>query len=460
MWKSRIESMPKKAIIVRDSIPTVALVGRVNVGKSTLFNRIIEDRQALVSPNPGTTRTRNVAIAWWRGNPIRFIDTGGLTFDESMPLEKEVIRQTELALKEADIIVLVTDVIAGILPQERELARRLHKQNKTVILAANKADTHAKELIMHDPVWYALGFGEPIPISAQNGRNVGDFLDVIYAAIQNKYPLVPTPETEPIRVMIIGKPNVGKSTLFNALIGEERVIVSTMPHTTREPHDTLVTWNDTPILFVDTAGIRRPARMDAGLEKEGVQKSIRALQDVDIALLVLDAGDDLSVQDKRLAELIEDSDVSIILLVNKWDLVPGSSENLTRIAAQKQITRVFPFATYAPVLLMSALKNKGVSNILPLIVKAHEARNRTLTEDEIAAFFKEVIAKHRPPRGKGTKFPKLLGMKQLGAAPPTFELFIKHGTSVHRSYVSYLANRLRERFDFTGTPIVIRMRKK
>ena len=452
--------MATKPAIVKDDIPTVALVGRVNVGKSTLFNRIIEERRAMVSPEPGTTRTRNVAIAWWRGNPIRFVDTGGLTFDESMPLEKEVIRQTELAIKEADIIILVTDVIAGILPQERELARRLHKQNKPVILAANKADTRAKELIMHDPVWHALGFGEPVPISAQNGRNVGDFLDVIHAAIKSKYPLVPTPEIEPIRVAIIGKPNVGKSTLFNALIGEERVIVSSLPHTTREPHDTLITWNDTQILFVDTAGIRRPARMEAGLEKEGVQKSIRALQDVDIALLTLDAGDDLSVQDKRLASLIEDSDVGIILMVNKWDLVPGRSEQATRTAAEKQIARIFPFATYAPVLLLSALENKGVANILPLIVKVHEARNRTLTEDEVKAFFKEVVGKHRPPRGKGTKFPKLLGMKQYATAPPTFELFIKHGTSVHRSYVSYLANRLRERFDFTGTPIVIRMKKK
>lgn len=450
----------KKPSIVKDAIPTVALVGRVNVGKSTLFNRIIEERQALVSPQPGTTRTRNVAIAWWRGNPIRFIDTGGLTFDESVPLEKEVIRQTELALKEADIIVFVTDVLAGILPQERELARRLHKQNKPVILAANKADTRAKELIMHDPVWHALGFGEPIPMSAQNGRNVGDFLDVIYAAIQNKYPLVPALETEPIRVMIIGKPNVGKSTLFNAMIGEERVIVSSMPHTTREPHDTLVTWNDTPILFVDTAGIRRPARMDAGLEKEGVQKSIRALQDVDIALLVLDAGDDLSAQDKRLVALIEESNVGIVIVVNKWDLVENGSDATVRTAAIKQIARVFPFALYAPTVLVSALEERGIANIMPIIIKAHEARNRTLTEDELAAFFKEVLAKHRPPRGKGTKFPKLLGMKQRGASPPTFELFIRHGTSVHRSYVSYLANRLRERFDFTGTPIVIRMRKK
>lgn len=452
--------MAKKPAIVHDSIPTVALVGRVNVGKSTLFNRIIEERQALVSPQPGTTRTRNMAIAWWRGNPIRFIDTGGLTFDEKMPLEKAVIRQTELALEEADIIVFVTDVGVGILPQERELSRRLHKQHKTVILVANKADTQTKELDIHDPVWAGLGFGEPVPVSAQNGRNVGDFLDVIYAAIQSKYPAVPALETEPIRVMIIGKPNVGKSTLFNALIGEERVIVSPMPHTTREPHDTLVTWNDTPILFVDTAGIRRPARMKAGLEKEGVQKSIRALQDVDIALLILDAGDDLSVQDKRLASLIEDSNVGIILIVNKWDLVPGRSEQATRTAAEKQIARVFPFATYAPVLLMSALENRGVSNILPLIVKANAARNLVLTEDEVNAFFKEVITKHRPPRGKGTRFPKLLGMKQRGTSPPTFELFIKHGTSVHRSYVSYLANRLRERFDFTGTPIVIRMKKK
>lgn len=452
--------MKKSTIVVKDSIPTVALVGRVNVGKSTLFNRIIEERQALVSPQPGTTRTRNMAIAWWRGNPIRFIDTGGLTFDESIPLEKDVIRQTELALAEADIIAFVTDAQAGILPQERELARRLHKQNKTVILIANKADTQTKEMAIHDPVWRGLGFGDPIPASAQNGRNVGDLLDVIHAAIKSKYPAVPALETEPIRIAVIGKPNVGKSTLFNALIGEERVIVSPMPHTTREPHDTLVTWEDTALQFIDTAGIRRQARMEAGLEKEGVQKSIHALERADIALLVVDAGDDLSAQDKRLASLIEESNVGIVIVVNKWDLVKNGSDATVRTAAIKQIARVFPFALYAPVVLVSALEERGVANIMPLIIKVREARNRTLTEDEVNEFFKEVLAKHRPPRGKGTRFPKLLGMKQRGTSPPMFELFIKHGTSVHRSYVSYLANRLRERFDFTGTPIVIRMRKK
>ncbi|MEK7481197.1 MAG: ribosome biogenesis GTPase Der [Patescibacteria group bacterium] len=452
--------MAKKPTIVHDAIPTVALVGRVNVGKSMLFNRIIEQRHALVSPQPGTTRTRNVAIAWWRGNPIRFIDTGGLTFDESIPLEKDVIRQTELALAEADIIAFVTDAQTGILPQERELARRLHKQNKTVILIANKADTQTKEMAIHDPVWRGLGFGEPIPASAQNGRNVGDLLDVIYAAVQSKYPAVPALETEPIRVAIIGKPNVGKSTLFNALIGEERVIVSPVPHTTREPHDTLVTWEDTPMQFIDTAGIRRPARMEAGLEKEGVQKSIHALTRADIALLVLDAGDDISVQDKRLASLIEESNVGIIIVVNKWDAVKNGSDAVVRTAAIKQIARVFPFALYAPVVLVSALEKRGVANIMPLIMNAQAARNRELTEDDLNAFFKEVIAKHRPPRGKGTAFPKLLGMKQRGVAPPIFELFIKQKTSLHRSYVSYLENRLRERFDFTGTPIVIRMRKR
>lgn len=450
----------KKPAIVHDSIPTVALVGRVNVGKSTLFNRIVEQHHALVSAQPGTTRTRNVAIAWWRGNPIRFIDTGGLTFDESIPLEKDVIRQTELALKEADIIGFVTDAQAGILPQERELARRLHKQNKPVILIANKADTGAKESAIYDPVWRGLGFGEPTPVSAQNGRNAGDLLDVIHAAVKSKYPAIPALETEPIRVAVIGKPNVGKSTLFNALIGEERVIVSPMPHTTREPHDTLVTWNDVPIQFIDTAGIRRPARMEAGLEKDGVQKSIHALERADIALLAVDAGDDLSAQDKRLAALIEESNVGIIIVVNKWDTVKEGSDNAVRTAAIKQIARVFPFALYAPAVLVSALEERGVQNIMPLIIKVHEARNRELTEDEVDAFFKEVITKHRPPRGKGTAFPKLLGMKQRGTSPPMFELFIKTRTSLHRSYVSYLENRLRERFDFTGTPIVIRMKKK
>src|SRR3989344_5179291 len=370
--------MSKAPQKTQDDIPTIAFVGRVNVGKSTLFNRIVEAQHALVSPIPGTTRTRNIMLAWWRGMPLRFVDTGGLTFDERVPFEKEIIKQTEIALKEADVIAFVVDLGVGILHQERELAKILRKQKKPVIVVGNKADTEKKARTADEGVWQALGFGNPIPVSALNGKNIGDLLDVLYEKV--KPHLTAIEETsaqkydEAIRVIILGKPNVGKSSLLNALLGEERVGVSPIPHTTREPHDVLTEFDGTPILFVDTAGVRRHAKMQAGLEKDGVRKSLETLKNADVALLIMDAGDFLSAQDQRLAELMGEAAAGMGLVLNKWDLVENNQNPEVRNAARRQLERHFPFAAFAPITFVSALDKKGMYTVLPLIKKVFEAR--------------------------------------------------------------------------------------
>lgn len=319
--------MPTPAKIIDLHLPTIALIGRVNVGKSTLFNKIIEENLALVSNIAGTTRTRNIGIAAWRGRQFRLVDTGGLTFSEDVPLEDDIIKQTEIALAEADIILFVVDIRSGLLPQEREIARRLVKQYKTkpVILVANKADSQTIHHLVYEREWRQLGLGEPFPVSAANGSKIGDLLDKMYKEL-GKIKKNPkrAPESEPVKVALMGKPNVGKSSLFNKLIGEERVIVSDMPHTTREPHDTLVEVEFEPndnevsgseviakekissgkkkkvkaskdqILFIDTAGIRRKSKVSGELEKIGIQKSIATVNRADIVLLVLDATEPIS----------------------------------------------------------------------------------------------------------------------------------------------------------------------
>lgn len=455
--------MSTPAKIINQNLPAVALVGRVNVGKSTLFNKIIEQDLALVSSIPGTTRTRNVADAVWRGKNFRLIDTGGITFDQSVPLENDIIKQTEIALGEADIIILVTDIQGGLLPQEKELARRLRKlvgkNRKPILLVANKADTAELRLRAHDQEWRKLGLGEPFPVSATNGANLGDLLDALYV-IFNKLPRRPKKiiALAPIKVSIVGKPNVGKSSLFNKLIGEERVIVNSMPHTTREPHDTLVEYEKYPILFVDTAGIRRKAKVSGELEKIGIQKSLKTIGRSAIVLFLLDAAEPITDQDQQLGGLLREHAKSVIIVVNKWDLAEDNSDSF-RNEVKNSIYQKFPHLDFAPIVFVSAKSGYRVHQIFPLIVKAAAARQTAVADDALAEFFRQSVLRHRPTRGKGVRHPKLLGLRQLAADPPVFEILIKAKTSVHGSYLHYLENRLREQFEFFAAPIIMKISK-
>lgn len=466
-----MNSMGTPAIRQEKDRPVVALVGRVNVGKSTLFNKLIEDQKAIVSDVAGTTRTRNEGIVLWRGQEALVIDTGGLTFSDDVILEDDIIKQTKVALKEADVIIFVTDGQTGILPQERELAQLIRKAQRPTLLVANKVDSTKVATRMDEYEWHGLGFGSPHLISAASGRQLGDFLDILFDLLEEKgsvkpKEVTPEPEDRGIRVSLIGKPNVGKSSLFNKLIGEERVIVSDMAHTTREPHDTTITYKyevgdeerEQLITFVDTAGIRRKANVKGFLEREGIKKSINAIDDSEIVLFVIDGTETISSQDRQLGGLLERHSRSVIILLNKWDMAEDNSEAM-RKEVEQHIYSNFPHLSFAPILFVSGLTSYGIHKIFPDILKAWEGRNTVIGVKTLEHFLKVSTAKKLPARGKGTRHPKLMGIRQLNSRPPIFEIFVKYRTSLHRSYINYLENRLREQFNFYATPIVIHLTK-
>ncbi len=462
-------------------MPTVAIVGRMNVGKSTLFNRLIESQKAMVSDIPGTTRTNNEGMVLWRGHYIRLIDTGGLSLEKDVAFETEIVEQSEQAMKKADLILFIIDAKSGPMPQEFELAKRLRrKKQKPILLIANKVDNKRISGNLSEPEWYKLGMGEPFPISASNGRNIGDLLDTIYEQLQlaNKQPTLPQEQADTIQIALIGKPNVGKSSLFNKLIGEEKVIVSDVAHTTREPHDTLVTYtysqmnesdvegvlektreDKTQLMnFIDTAGIRRKSHVRGTLEKQGIHKSVETLEKSDIILFVVDSTEDISSQDMQLGGLIERRSKSVIILINKWDLSDDISDKQQQ-EIKRRIYTQFPHLDFAELLFVSGKKGTGIHKIFPLIMRIWEARHTKIPVKALEYFLRQVTSEHRPARGKGTKHPKLMGIRQIHESPPIFELFVKAKTSLHRSYLNYLENKLREQFNFLGTPLVIKLTK-
>ncbi len=462
--------MSTPAKIKENKIPTIALVGRVNVGKSTLFNRLIEKDKAIVSPIPGTTRTNNEGLILWRKKLVKIIDTGGLTFDETIPLEKDIIKQSEQAIAEADIILFVIDAEAGVMPQEQELAKLLKKKTtKPIILLANKVDSQKIENNLHSPEWYKLNFGEPYAVSGANGRNLGNFLDLLFkklAKIKHAPKTVKIKKEEIINIAIIGKPNVGKSSLFNKLIGQEKVIVNPLAHTTREPHDTLISYayevdgkQKTQLInFIDTAGIRRKAHVEGHIERAGINKSIQEIEKANLIIFVVDASEPISSQDRQLGGLLENKAKSVILVINKWDLSEQNDDH-HRNEIKKMIYGQFPHIDYAPLIFTSSLTGYRVHDIFPLITHIWQARHTEIPSPALHQFIKNTVRKHLPSRDRGVRHPELLGFQQLNSNPPVFELFIKAKTSLHISYVRFLENQLRSQFDFFGTPVIIKLTK-
>lgn len=450
------------------NLPTVALVGRTNVGKSTLFNRLIEEQKAIVSEIPGTTRTNNEGIVLWRGKEIRVIDTGGVTFQNDVPFEEEIMAQSAQAIAKADLVVMILDGRVGVMPQDRALGKLLRFKGKPVVIAANKVDHDVIEQGLHSSEWFQLGFGEPFPVSAASGRNVGNFLDLVYERLGKgrRRPKVTKPEAEIIHVSLIGKPNVGKSSLFNKLIGEDKVIVSDIPHTTREPHDTLMAYKHevgkkarTALFnFIDTAGIRRKSQVAGELEKFGIQKSLAAIDRSDIILFVIDGKEPISSQDMQLGGLLEKRSKSVIILLNKWDLAEDVDDRM-RNEVKKGVYSHFPHLHFAPILFVSGKTGLRVHQIFPTLIDAWNARQTEISSDKLQDFMRSILREHKPARGKGTRQPELLGFRQIKTNPPIFELFIKVKTSLHMSYVHFIENKLREKFNFFAVPIVIKLTK-
>lgn len=426
-------------------VPIVSVIGRPNVGKSTLFNKIMQRRLAIVEDTPGVTRDRLYATTDWSGHSFMLVDTGGIVWDDDDPLAQAVTRQAEEAIYESDAIIFMVDAKTGLTAEDREVALMLRRSNKPVILTVNKVDNFAQsgELLAE---FYELGLGEPVPISAANGLNVGDLLDQVIGHFEQ----IPVEEEdETISVALIGRPNVGESSLFNRLVGQERSVVSEIPGTTRDAIDTRVVHQGIPYTFIDTAGLRRKSRLASGIEYYSMLRSIRAAERCDIALLVLDGREGLTEQDKRIAGIAHEAGKAVIIIVNKWDLV--EKETNTMAEFRKELRNQLQFLDYANIEFLSALTGARLHRLFPLIRDTMEQYQRRIGTGLLNDLLNDAVLTN-PPSAKGKKI-KIYYITQVGVKPPKFVLFANSPELVHFSWLRYLENRIREAFGFAGTPI-------
>ena len=430
--------------------PLVALVGRPNVGKSTLFNRLIGEPYAVVHDVPGTTRDRLYGTADWAGVEFNLVDTGGIGLEVEGDIMAGTLAQAQEAIAQADVIVFVTDAQTGPLPADADLALVLRRTEKPVLLAVNKAESRQAQLGVAE--FHELGLGEPYPISAIHGTGTGDLLDAVVVRL----PRMPEePETEEeLGLAIIGRPNVGKSSLLNALVGERRAIVSPIPGTTRDAVDTLFDYADQRFRLIDTAGIRRRGRIAPGVEKYSVLRAMRAIDRADVAALVLDAEEGVTAQDAHVASYIQESAKGVMLVLNKWDLVAKNP----RIQAEytHKVREALQFLDYAPLLFVSAMTGHGVRRVLDAALKAAAERAKRVPTAKLNGVITEALQAH--PLSTRGKVLKVLYATQAAVRPPTFIFFVNDPSLVHFSYVRYLENQLRKAFGFEGTGIRLHFR--
>jgi len=437
------------------SAPLIAIIGRPNVGKSTLFNRMLGTKAAIVDDVPGVTRDRNYGDGTYRGRPFRLVDTGGLDPAATDGMLALIRHQAEIAIAEADILIFVLDGRTGLTPADEEIVALLRRVRKPVFLAINKIDTPKSEPLLAD--FYRLGQDRLYPLSAEHGLGVDELLEAVY-------PLLPeagaaaAPQCP--RIAVVGRPNVGKSTFINALLGQERMVVSEMPGTTRDAVDTLIRLRDRTYLFTDTAGIRRRGRIERGVEGYSVARALRAMGRSDLVILLLDAVAGITEQDTKIAGLALKQGRACLIFVNKWDLRSGDP------AAQAQYTaelrRRFSFLTWAPTLFGSALKRDSLGDLFPLIDQVHAAFTRRVPTGPLNQFIQRLLEEHPLPvrKGKPMKAVKSVFMTQVATRPPTFALFVGHPEDLGKPYLRHLEHRLREEFQFTGTPLHILPRRK
>lgn len=434
----------------------VALVGRPNVGKSTLFNRIIGRRLAVVSDVAGTTRDRLYADGEWNGVAFSLVDTGGIELTEGWhtePLSEDselflpsIRNQARVAIQDADVIIQVVDGRVGVTAADREVGDILRQTKKPVIIAANKLESINQKDQAYE--FYELALGEVLPISALHGPGVGDLLDAIVEAIPHHEP--DDEEDDAIKVAILGKPNAGKSTLLNKLIGEERAIVSPIAGTTRDAIDTRVRWHGQAFNIIDTAGIRRRGKIEPGVEKYSVLRAVKALNRADIALLLIDASQGITAQDTHIAGMLSEETAGIIVLVNKWDAIEKDTHTIHEY--EEIIRQELNFMPYVPMLFISAKTGQRVNKIFPTVIDVDEARHMRIPTSALNKFMRDAIATHPPPQ-KGGKRVKFFYMTQPAVAPPTFVMFVNKPDWVNFGYRRFLENRLREQWPFVGTPI-------
>lgn len=443
--------------------PLVALVGRPNVGKSTLFNRIVGKRLAVVSETPGTTRDRLYADAEWGGADFLLVDTGGIELLEGWhtePLSEDseqflplIRQQAEMAITAADAVVLVVDGRGGLTAADREVGEILRRSQKPTFVAANKLESTKLWDTAYE--FYELGLGEVFPISALHGTGVGDLLDAVVETLPPYEEEAAADGT--IKVALVGRPNVGKSTLLNKILGEERAIVSPIPGTTRDAIDTHFTWEGHSFTLIDTAGIRRRGKIDPGVEKYSVLRALRVLRRADVALLLIDAVEGLTAQDTHIAGMITEENVSVIVLVNKWDAIAKDTYTINEYT--DALRQGLNFLPYVPFLFVSALSGQRVNRILPQVVAVSEGRNLRIPTGEMNKLMRDAVSQHAPPGKAGVRV-KFFYATQVSVAPPTFVFFVNKPEWVHFSYQRYLENQIRAAHPFPGTPIKLIFRPR
>ena len=432
-------------------LPVVAIVGQPNVGKSTLFNRIINQRLAIVEDKPGVTRDRNYAQAEWLGHKFDLIDTGGITWENSN-IEEEIRAQAEIAIEEADVIIFLTNVANHVTNLDERIAQMLYQTKKPVILAVNKADNPEQRMDIYD--FYSLGFGDPIPVSSVHGTGIGDLLDQIVQSLPKD---LEQNEKEQISFSVIGRPNVGKSSIVNRLVGENRVIVNNEEGTTRDAVDTPFEIDGTKFRIVDTAGIRRRGKVYEKTEKYSVMRAMGAIEHSDVVCLVLDASTGIREQDKHVAGYAHDAGRGIIIVVNKWDL-PKKTSNSGKDF--EQIIRTeFQYLDYAPILFVSAKTGQNLAKIPELVRRVSHNQQQRIKSSVLNDLLLETSKLVPTPMIKGKRL-RVYYMTQVSTNPPTFVVFVNDPELMHFSYQRFLINQLRENFDFSGTPIKIIARKR
>lgn len=432
-------------------LPIVAIVGRPNVGKSTLFNRIINERVAIVEDRPGVTRDRNYARASWMGHQFSIIDTGGITWEDST-IDEEIRAQAEIAIEEADVIVMLADASQGVTSLDERIAHLLYRADKPVLLAVNKADNPEQRTDIYD--FYSLGLGDPIPVSGSHGTGIGDLLDEV---VKNFPADAEKTEEGVISFSVIGRPNVGKSSIVNRLLGEERVIVANEEGTTRDAIDTPFVKDGTKFRVVDTAGIRRRGKVYEKTEKYSVMRAMSAMERSDVAILVLDASTGIREQDKHVAGYAHEAGLGMIIAVNKWDLPKKDSSSGKDFEAV--IREEFSYLDYAPIVFVSAKTGKNIDQLPKMVKEVYENKNQRIQSSVLNDLLLEASRLVPAPMVKGKRL-RVYYMTQVKTNPPTFVVFCNDPELMHFSYQRFLINRLRENFDFTGTPIKILPRKR
>lgn len=435
-----------------NQLPVVAVVGRPNVGKSTFFNRVVGRRVAIVDGTPGVTRDRNFARVDWAGRSFFIVDTGGIIEGSDEPLDRAVRAQAMMAVQEADVILFLVDGNEGVHPLDEKLAQVLRKSGPPVLLVVNKMDN-----LPNDPSYldfWSMGMGDPLPVSSISGRGSGDLLDAVVEHLPER--VDEEPKEDDIRVAVVGKPNVGKSSLVNRLFDEERMVVSEKPGTTRDPVDSMLRYHGRNLIFVDTAGLRRQSRIHDSLEYYSTIRTARVVRDADVCLVLMDASDELAVQDIKIAETAWEAGAGVILVVNKWDLIEKDTQSAPDL--EKEIRKRAKFMEWVPVLFASALSGQRVRKSLDLVLEVQEERHRRIATAEVNKVLEEIVHRQPPPHSRGRQV-KLKYVTQVGVAPPTFVVFSNLPKAVPPHYIRYIHNTFRSHWGFMGSPIRIRLRE-